>query len=90
MKNVFIPDHQKEMILDLYTEVTLKYSRIRRCFFKYWFSKQKTCNSVDLSYTPFTEYKSSQYFHILDGRKKYLFTHILIYTSKITRKFAKI
>jgi hypothetical protein len=78
-KNIFIPDKQKEMILHLYNEVTTTYRRIRKCIWKYWESKLAPCNSVDLSFTPFSEYSSNQYFQVMDGRKKYLFTHTELY-----------
>jgi len=42
-------------------------------------STQASCNLSDLSYTPFTEYSPKQYFQIMDGRKKYTFTHSEMY-----------
>ena len=78
-KNIFIPDKQKEMILTLYNEVTTTYRRIRRGLLKYWESKLAPCNSVDLSFTPFSEYSPKQYFQVMDGRQKYFFTHTELY-----------
>ena len=79
IKNVFIPEHQKLFILHMYYCVTALYIRIRKTLFRYWFSIQPSCNLSDLSYTPFKEYSSSKYFCIIDGRKKYTFTHTELY-----------
>jgi hypothetical protein len=79
MKNIFILSDQKELILQLYYEITLAYTRIRKCIRSYWVKRQPSCNLTDLSYTPFTEYKPDQYLCLLDGKNKYLFTHTDLY-----------
>ena len=78
--NIFIPEVQKQLIFRLYEEITTLYRRLRNCIFTFWMSKQATCNSNDLSFTPFTEYAPHQYFSLLDGRRKYLFTHKEMYS----------
>jgi len=79
MKNIFMPEIQKQLILNMYTIVSVYFTRIRRCIFNYWMCKKHPCNLVDLSFTPFSEYTPSQYFYLLDGRNKYVFTHTEMY-----------
>jgi len=79
-KNIFIPEIQKQLIFYMYVEMTTLYRRLRRCILTYWVSKRGTSNSGDLSFTPFVEYAPHQYFSLLDGRKKYLFTHTEMYS----------
>ena len=79
MKNIFIAACQKEIIVNMYAEVNVRYIRIRKCIFNYWVRKKPPCNLVDLSYTPFSEYAPHQYFYLLDGRNKYMFTHTEMY-----------
>ena len=79
MNNIFMSNIQTGLIIDMYVKVTTMFHRIRRCIFNYWVKGQKACNTVDLSYTPFSEYKKDQYFYMLDGRRKYIFTHTEMY-----------
>jgi len=78
-KNIFLPDKQKQIIIDMYEKVTTYYCRVRKCIWKYWVSKQSSCNLSDLGFTPFSELSPQKYFQLMDGKKKYIFTHTEMY-----------
>lgn len=74
-ENVFFQPFVKEFLFTLYCKSKRVQRCIRRCILRYAYRRRPSCNTVDLSYTPFTEYKDSQKLFVIDKNKKYTFTH---------------
>jgi hypothetical protein len=77
--NIFLHEETKQWIHKVYPRCMHIYLCIKRCILRYVYKHRKSCNMVDLSYTPFTEYVPSLCIHLIDNGKKYTFTHPELY-----------
>jgi hypothetical protein len=73
--NMFLHEETKRWIHIFYSKCMHHFLSIKRCILRYVHKRRKSCNLVDLSYTPFTEYKPSLCLYVMDRGKKYTFTH---------------
>ncbi len=73
--NVFLHDEMKRWTHLFYSKCTRHFLSIKRIILRYVYNRRKSCNLVDLSYTPFTEYPPSLCLGVMDNGKKYTFTH---------------
>ena len=79
MNNPFLPVGNKLCIQQLYSICRRRFLSIKRFIVRIIYRRRKSCNLVDLSYTPFTEYSPSLCIYIMDDKKKYTFTHSELY-----------
>jgi len=77
--NVFLHEETKRWVHKVYARCMHLYLCIKRCILRYVYKHRKSCNTVDLSYTPFTEYSPSLCIFLIDNGKKYTFTHTELY-----------
>lgn len=73
--NIFLRPEVKKYLHLLYV-ICMRYkSRLRRILIRHVYRRKQSCNMVDLSYTPFSEYTPSSCLSLIDRGKKYMFTH---------------
>jgi hypothetical protein len=78
-KNIFLKPEMKTWIQQFYCKCKRHYLSIKRFILRIVYTRRKSCNTCDLSYTPFTEYSPSLCLSIIDHGKKYTFTHSELY-----------
>lgn len=78
-KNMFLAEPLKGVVSDMYVTAKTMNRRIKKCIRAYRYRKIKPCNETDLSCVPFTEYKKTEYFDLVDKGQKYLFKHSDMY-----------
>lgn len=79
INNPFLHPEMKVWIQHLYGICTRHHLSIQRFLVRLVYRRRKSCNSCDLSYTPFSEYIPSMCLSIMDNGKKYTFTHSELY-----------
>ena len=55
--NIFLAPIVKQIVIKTYVTYKSAYNKIKKCMLGYIYRKKKSCNSNDLSGTPFSEYK---------------------------------
>jgi len=73
--NMFVPNEIKPVVSDMYCTVRKIRGLMKRLLYK----RYKICNDKDLSCIPFTDYKKSDYFELIDKSQRYLFKHSDMY-----------
>ena len=77
--NIFLASVVKQFVIKTYVTYKNAYHKIKKCMLGYIYRKKKSCNSNDLSGTPFSEYKPNEYFFIIHNNNKYTFLHTDFY-----------
>jgi hypothetical protein len=77
--NLFLNDSIKEFIFKLYCRYVSIQRLLKKVILRRRRKKMISCNSADLSYTPFHEYKPSDYVDLIVDNKLYTFRHCELY-----------
>ena len=79
LDNMFLPNCIKMSVSNMFCSLRKIKQYFKRCIYNRRYHKLTICNDSDLSCIPFSEYKESEYFELVDKGQKYRFKHSDMY-----------